>query len=362
MHARFIALTALLLSLVTGFGISVAQENIVSIAIPAPAINYVVSPDGMSAAVYPNAMIVRDQPPGENSYVQIFDLATGAVTQSFTELPDWVSEAAYLPGGRLLTALVNGDFILWDLATGEIQRQWWTALYMSRIDVSPDGSRVYVLVLSTPSTIFEMDLATGALLRPLSRHPATMFDVMSAPGDMERMGDYQFVDLAASPDGKSLAYANSDGEIVIADLASESFSVARPPSETPLMFSARSLRFAPDSATLFYMQWERDARHVMRVEPNSAVIAMYGENVVTYAVSSDATKVAWVERTGETSRILMQDVTGGAAEVVYDLTEAGLAVSPIPTLSFAAGGSRLLLDVNPADDEEQSILLVVPVG
>jgi WD40 repeat protein len=364
MHSRFIALTALLLSLVTGFGISVAQENIVSIAIPTPAISYVVSPDGATAALYPNPVLVREEPPNADAtVVRIVDLATGNILQTLDNLPDWVSDAVYLPDGRLLTAHTNGDFMLWDVGTGAIERQWWTGLYQSRLRVSPDGTRAYVLSSGAVSTFFEMDVASGALLRAIGRRPATLSDLLGSQTDIEFRGDYTFVDFALSPDGETLAYANADGEILVSDLDSEAFTLVRPPSEQPLAFDARHLRFAPDGASLFYLQANRDARQVMHVEPDGTLIASFGEGVAAYAVSPDGLRVAWVERSDDGARILVQDVAGGEANLVYDLREADLDVPPIATLSFAVDGTRLLLDANPTDgDDEQAILLIIPVG
>jgi WD40 repeat protein len=341
--------------------IAAAQPDVMQIPVPGRAIVYAVSPDGASAALYPNAALVREEPP-TGAFVQMIDLVTGGLTQALTDLPDWVSDAAYLPDGRLLTAHLNGDFILWDVEAGAIERQWWTGLLQSRLRISPDGARAFVMVPGTFSTMFEMDLETGALLRALGRHSATLFEILEGQGDIERRGDYTFVDFALSPDGASLAYANADGEIFVSDLESEAFTLARERSEQPMAFDARSLRFAPDGESLFYLQFARDARQVMQVAPNSAVIATYGESVYAYAFSADASRIAWVERSEDDWRIMIQDAVGGEAEVVFDLREAGLAVSPIPTLSFAADGTRLLLDVNPADgDDEQAILLVIPI-
>ncbi len=360
----FTTLVVCLFMLMVSAGMSAAQPDALQIPVLGRSVIYVVSPDGASAAVYPNAALVREEPPNPDATIlQIVDVATGSVTQTLRDLPDWVSDAAYLPDGRLLTALVNGDFILWDVGSGAVERRWWTGLYQSSLVISPDGARAYVLASGAVSTFFEMDLASGALLRALGRHPATLYDLMGSQTDIEFRGDFSFVTFDVSPDSETFAYANADGEIFVADLARETFTLARERSEQPLAFDVRSLRFAPDGASLFYLQFARDARQVMQVAPNSAVIASFGANTVAYAVSADGARVAWVERSDDGSRVLMQDAAGGEVEIIYELTEAGLATPSIATLSFALDGTRLLLDVNPADgDDEQAILLVIPVG
>jgi RNA polymerase sigma factor (sigma-70 family) len=148
------------------------------------------------------------------------------------------------PDGKTLLTINHNGFRAWNLGTGQL-------LYPIRDEFgqcpafSPDGRW---LAVAGKGVIHLRDPATG---RKLRRIPAT--------GELPRQPER----LAFSADGRRLAAALHEGEILVFDTATgrQAGSLdVQGTGELRSTFGVYSLAFAPDGRTLLSLGWDPDAR------------------------------------------------------------------------------------------------------
>ena len=147
------------------------------------------SPDGRTLATI-----------GENSSVQLWNLASGTLTGTLPatkNLDSGVSQVAFSPNGKLLaTADANGTIQLWDTSVSQPSRALRAADGVNAVAFSPDGK---ILASAGGGTIQLWDPATGQLVRTINTTSTDSSNFVNG--------------IAFDPDGNVMATAYADGTI-----------------------------------------------------------------------------------------------------------------------------------------------------
>jgi hypothetical protein len=186
---------------------------------------------GASGSAYALSDVTLATESGPGAGIQLWDSRTGAPRVTLTD-PDSALpfDMAISPDGSLLAAFAPGNRIyLWDTATSKITRTLTDpvsnnslATSGARVQFSADGR---TLIAATGSGVTYVWHLGGA------GHPAAE--------DVDA--------LAVSPDGRFLASAALDGEVMITDVATGKVTIAM---ATPDGSSALSAAFSPDGTQL----------------------------------------------------------------------------------------------------------------
>jgi WD40 repeat protein/predicted Ser/Thr protein kinase len=134
---------------------------------------------------------------GWDGKVRLWDAATGEECATLPHPdPGFVKALAFTPDGTRLVSGgdLDGDLLVWDVSTGQIQRRVASGKSVNSLAVSPDGSRIAVGTYDVKAgwTMRISDLTTGE-------------EIETGDG----------VPFAFSPDGQWLAGRDADGKNVV---------------------------------------------------------------------------------------------------------------------------------------------------
>src|SRR5262249_29219898 len=101
---------------------------------------------------------------GEDGEVRLLDWPTGKERRRFANLPVGVESLAFAPDGATLAAATLGSLRLWDVRTGNVL--WKNEANTSRVVFSPDG-KTLATAGSEANLIVLRDAATGKETRRL---------------------------------------------------------------------------------------------------------------------------------------------------------------------------------------------------
>ncbi len=234
--ARTVALLALLLGLAAGgLGVLVAlEQNGMNSVLLASRIDPPAAPE---AAQPPRQDRLGDPlPPG--AVARMGSSRLRHPTDRWGYLP---FDTAISPDGKTLLTISQYAVRAWNLGTGKL-------LYQIRYELgdqaafSPDGKW---LAMTGKGVIHLRDPATG---RELQRLPAA--------GELPR----QPAHIAFSPDGRRLAAALHEGEILLFDPATGRQTGSLDARGTGQLSQVTALRFAPDGRTLLAIGWDPKVR------------------------------------------------------------------------------------------------------
>ena len=215
--------------------------------------------------------------------VRIVDVNTRETLQEIQYSPDASSFTPVKPltfdgTGQHLLGYSSSHVVTWDAESGEQISAWKEAGAIDDLEVTPDGNRVAVTVVSTSMKI--MDSSTGS-------------ELCSLPGDFSR--------LAIHPSGDRLAvWSFSDGLVVAS--TEDCRVLATWPTET---------KFAPELA------WASDGEHVILGSFEGALYlhsSTSGEKVGTW---NGQGKASFVYAASGSSRVLSTAMGDGSKAMVW---------------------------------------------
>lgn len=163
----------------------------------------VFSPDGNSLLISSDTLFLGHQD-GSHSihdaeYMVLVDVHTGEVIRRFDGSYAGINSAVFSPDGNMILSCgcgeidddsqcIQGELILWDVATGEIIRRFdehrWE---VNQVAFSPDGKRA--LSVASEGDSFIWDVSTGKILIQLgNQNPWTYAGTFSPDGDTILIG------------------------------------------------------------------------------------------------------------------------------------------------------------------------------
>jgi WD40 repeat protein len=357
--------TAILLSLSTAAisgAVTFAQSPspaIREIPVDSQAFHLRLSPDGTTAALFDDPVLLDFEVDPARLPIRLVDLATGEETASLDGFGDYATDVAFSPdGARMASKHLNGELLIWDLAgtadapTTSIRT---TSLGTGRIAFLPDGETVVLLVAGTPSWIELIDVESGAVTKVMGPAP----DTYQALLDATRPGppfDLQFVAMAVSPDGTSVATASFSEEIALWSIADGQSRTIRPPSEQPGRLGIRQLEFTPGGESLLYFDQSDGRTHAWDLADGTESSLETGGT--PFALYSDSAQLAWVERTDD-DRASVGVVDLGGSIAPFSHAELDQRPAPgITTIEYTPDGATIVVGGLLANDGQNAIHLI----
>jgi WD40 repeat protein len=256
---------------------------------------------------------------------RLWNAATGRRIVTFSG-GDASSDVALAPDGKTLATAgfsVSGTPILWDTASGKIQRilggpKGWTG----SVAFSPDGTRIATGLGGTDEgsgQVLLWEMATGRLIDSF--------------GEL-KPGDHPIVDLAFSRDGKLLAAASFDGTARVWILASGEESLTLRPHAIVV-----GVAFNPDGQLLATSGTDGTVK-IWNVSTGAEVRSLAGHlgTVARVAFSPDGKLLA---SAGFDNTARLWDVSTGRQLLVLTGHTLGLT-----DLAFSPDGTRLATSAN----------------
>jgi hypothetical protein len=214
------------------------------------------SPDSTLLAVHEN-YVLRDMEVlvPVDLPILLIDLETGSeVGRLEGAQVDVARSVAFSPDGSQLASYhVNGDLIIWDIATQEaIQVYDWLPMGGSLMDYMPDGQ---TLVLAHYNGMLGQhilfDLTSGSIVDMLGLRPDTFAEYSDIAGVPLEMGIYSIAAQTVGPNGE-LYGATGNGDVYRWDTETRLRELIYPASdERPMRYTVRNLVVLDDGTLAF---------------------------------------------------------------------------------------------------------------
>jgi WD40 repeat protein len=295
-------------------------ENLRTVIVNGNGINSVLSPDGRIAAAYTISLLIDDDLPFEASLTDIAlysvpDLEPLGVLSGAS---DFVGTAVFSPDStQLITVHLNGDRIIWDVASQSIVSERFIGLTgIQSASLLADGRTLALQVSGVIGQIIFYDLESDVITRVITTRFERFADFRATfEGDMFLRGQLGIVTFVASQDGSRLYTANQNDQIDVWDVASSTvIQTLRPADPDFLMrFNIRQLFLSEDEDTLYYhFHGERLLYAIDLSTGEDTVVAEGVESGVAYLPGSEL--FAWMGAPDETTETQLLFVKEGAAE------------------------------------------------
>jgi WD40 repeat protein len=319
------------------------------------------SPDGKTAAVFDQAMVLDNEVDADRLPIRLIDLASGEQVGALNGFTDYAADVAFAPDGSSLASLHwNGDLYRWNLGANgpEPVGPFMSAGFAySRISFLPDSRTVVARVGDTPQRFFEYDTQTGAIPHIIGLHPETW------AGFRERyLGgvplDISYPTFAISPDGSTLATVTSNSELALWSLPDGQPEVIRPKADAVGAWQIHQLAFTPDSSTLVYFDLSDGRTHLWDVASRVEVRTLpYGGT--PFALSRDGQTLAWAEEGSSDSmtNLRVADLSN-PFQAPQDLVAIEMRRTPFASLDLTPDGTSLVAGGFRPSNEGQAIVIV----
>jgi WD40 repeat protein len=344
-----------------------AQETtaVQAISTPFMAPNFAISPDRTMLAVFENPVIASNEVlPDVNLPILLIDTATGEETGRLEGAQvDLTRSAAFSPDSAQLASYhINGDLIIWDLATREaVQVYDWLPMGGGVIEYLPDGQSLAIVAnsgLMGQHVLF--DLTSGSITDILSVRPDTFAQLNEQASDTLSMGVYSVAAQAVGPSGE-LYGATGNGDVYRWDTEARLRELLYPASgERPLRFNVRSLQVLDDGTLAFL---DNDTGTLVVFDPDG-IRADYPLTGQKFALSEDGFAAAADTREDGLFVIDLNAASPEAEQISLDLgTDA--EGEPVELrgdllLAFAADGDLVIGGVLGRGDEGAVYIVDLP--
>jgi WD40 repeat protein len=215
----------------------------------------------------------RGTAPGSIPVVHVWDLTTGQERHTLRGHDQQISALRFTADGKkLISASADGTMRVWDLTRGQEERQLWGhESAVSGLELATGGR--HLVSCSADGTVRVFDFASGKELRRLdcpvrgiSLAPDGRKLIVAAGAvltwDVQTGGQRQLLATANaqgvrySPDGKTLAVLDGDGQVALWDLATNRERLRLPKLRHPTL----SLAFSHDGKVLATGGYGHNAR------------------------------------------------------------------------------------------------------
>lgn len=214
------------------------------------------SPDGTMLAIYENqALLSSEVPVSVDLPILLIDVETGSEIGRLKGVQvDVARSVAFSPDGTQLASYhMNGDLIIWDIATQEaLQVYDWLPMGAAFMDYMPDGQTLSLVTnngISGQHVLF--DLTSGSITDMLGLRPDTYAELRDIAGDLLEIGIYSIAAQTVGPNGE-LYGASANGDVYRWDTETRLRELIYPASdERPMRFTVRNLLVLDDGTLAF---------------------------------------------------------------------------------------------------------------
>jgi WD40 repeat protein len=276
---------------------------------------FAISPDGRFAALARNS----PDPANPSASLAVLDLNTGR-RRALTPLPaqGWIISVAFTPDGRrVVGASFEGALRVWDLASGAIVQTFAGQSSGENLAVTPDGRTVFTG--AETGTVVAWDLSGSQQLGRRFRWNAPDRGCLNTPC------------FVINPQSTLMATSQADGTVALIDLRTrrviDTLAARNGQPAEALAFFPDGRRLATGGVAGRLTLWDVHARKVLRTIP-------FPEPVWWVAVSPDGRRLAVQTRTAVSprSRIEVRDVASNrvlySRTIAIDRGRGGLFFSP----------------------------------
>jgi WD40 repeat protein/class 3 adenylate cyclase/tRNA A-37 threonylcarbamoyl transferase component Bud32 len=276
---------------------------------------FAISPDGRLAAVARNS----PDPANPSAALTVLDLTTGR-RRALAPLPaqGWIVSVAFTPDGRrIIGASFEGAVRVWDLASGAISQTFAGQSSGANLAVTPDGRTVFSA--AETGTVVAFDLAGSQQLGRAFRWNAPDKGCLNTPC------------FVINPQSTLMATSQGDGTVALIDLRTrrviDTLAARNGRPAEALAFFPDGRRLATGGVAGRVTLWDIHARKVLRT-------IRYAEPVWWVAVSPDGRHLAVQTRTAISpqSRVEVREVASNrvlySRTVTIDRGRGGLFFSP----------------------------------
>jgi WD40 repeat protein/class 3 adenylate cyclase/tRNA A-37 threonylcarbamoyl transferase component Bud32 len=276
---------------------------------------FAISPDGRLAAVARNS----PDPANPSAALTVLDLTTGR-RRALAPLPaqGWIVSVAFTPDGRrIIGASFEGAVRVWDLASGAISQTFAGQSSGANLAVTPDGRTVFSA--AETGTVVAFDVAGSQQLGRAFRWNAPDKGCLNTPC------------FVINPQSTLMATSQGDGTVALIDLRTrrviDTLAARNGRPAEALAFFPDGRRLATGGVAGRVTLWDIHARKVLRT-------IRYAEPVWWVAVSPDGRHLAVQTRTAISpqSRVEVREVASNrvlySRTVTIDRGRGGLFFSP----------------------------------
>jgi len=357
------------------FGTAFAQQGVTVHAIPIEInslLDFSMSPDGNNLAIYANPIV----PLGlDFSLIPFTWVELGGDAPVLHQLrghADYVGGAAFLgDGGTLVTAHGNGDFNVWNLAAGSIERRITTPIVGAQrlpLVTIPGGNGSHFASPNPHALLAQVviwDAETGYMTRTLRPYFAN-FAAFAAFREEIRTGE-PLSAFAVAPDGEHVAVATAIGRIWLWNINNDNALLLRNTEETQPRFDIRRIRFSSDGSRLIFSDLGADQIHIINADNGSNEQTIDSEMMLFDTLSNN--RIAWLADDGENVLVAPLDQLDSPSVIPFrQLAQApGIDTSAYPPdpraqrtgQLFVAGGNHIVIGGFMNEDAQQNLVYVI---
>ena len=253
----------------------------------------VLSPDGMTLAVFEWGVVHNDEVIEDYLPIQLVDLETGDVTR-LTGPTDYATGAAFSPDGATLATYHGGGYLwLWDVATGAVIKKIPALPGAAKLVYLSDGNLVMQPGIQPPS-LFVWDTATEVVVRvEAHRYASWQAYRESSTGVPDGLSA-----VAVMPDGGLLSVSYRS-KFWLWPLNGEPPQLVRDSDIDLPLFDIRALHVTPDGATVAYYDRDDEQLHWLDIATGQETLAVPADIISEPGFSADASRAVWVTSDGQ---------------------------------------------------------------